>query len=152
MHDLEVVQASLVAARAERQAYGHLQHLVWQVQTFGFHLAELEVRQHSAVHRKVLAEIESGGPLGEQAEEALQLVRTIAQIQRRYGPRAAGRYIVSFTQSADDLAAVHRLARAAVGPDGTPPVLDVVPLFETFADLQARVPVPLQLAETPAAG
>jgi phosphoenolpyruvate carboxylase len=26
------------------------------VETFGFHLAELEVRQHSAVHAKVLAE------------------------------------------------------------------------------------------------
>ncbi|WP_375400462.1 phosphoenolpyruvate carboxylase [uncultured Amnibacterium sp.] len=135
--DLAVVQQSLVAARAPRQAYGPLQQLIWQVRTFGFHLAELEVRQHSAVHAAVLAEIEAGGPLGEQAQEALQVVRTIAWIQQRYGPQAAGRYIVSFTRSADDLAAVHRLARAAVGPDGTPPVLDVVPLFETFADLQA---------------
>ena len=147
--DLTVVQRSLVAAHAERQAYGHLQHLIWQVQTFGFHLAELEVRQHSAVHRKVLAEIEAGGPLGEQAEEALQVVRTIAQIQHRYGPRAAGRYIVSFTQSADDLAAVHRLARAAVGPDGIPPVLDVIPLFETFADLQAAPGILAEIVEHP---
>ena len=36
-------------------------------------------------------------------------------LQDRYGPRAAGRYIVSFTQSAEDLANVHRLARYAVG-------------------------------------
>ncbi|RIX27578.1 phosphoenolpyruvate carboxylase [Amnibacterium setariae] len=147
--DLAVLQGSLVEAGAHRQAYGHLQTLIWQVQTFGFHLAELEVRQHSAVHRKVLAEIEAGGPLSEQAEEALQVVRTIAQIQRRYGPRAAGRYIVSFTQSADDLAAVHRLARAAVGPDGTPPVLDVIPLFETFADLQAAPGILAEIVEHP---
>jgi phosphoenolpyruvate carboxylase len=135
--ELEIVQQSLVSAGANRHAYGQLQQFIWQVETFGFHLAELEVRQHSAIHRRVLAEIESGEPLSDVAEEALEVVRAIAQIQRRYGPRAAGRYIVSFTQSADDLAAVHRLARAAVGPDGTPPVLDVIPLFETFADLRA---------------
>ena len=36
------------------------------------------------------------------------------EIQRAYGPRAAGRYVVSFTQSAQDLANVHRLAQLAV--------------------------------------
>lgn len=138
--DLRVVQDSLVQAGAPRQAYGHLQQLLWQVETYGFHLTELEVRQHSAVHAKVLAELDgaaAGAARSELAEEVLETIRTIAFLQERYGPRAAGRYIVSFTRSADDLAAVHRLARHAVGPDGTPPVLDVIPLFETFADLQA---------------
>ena len=147
--DLRVLQDSLVQAGAPRQAYGHLQQFIWQVETFGFHLAELEVRQHSAVHRRVLAEVEAGGALSEQAEEALQVVRTIAQIQHRYGPRAAGRYIVSFTQSAEDLANVHRLARAAVGPNGTPPVLDVIPLFETFADLQAAPRILAEIIDHP---
>ncbi|MGN6446005.1 phosphoenolpyruvate carboxylase [Amnibacterium sp.] len=146
--DLRVVQDSLVAAGASRQAYGHLQSLIWQVETFGFHLAELEVRQHSAVHRRVLAELASGTP-SELAEEVLQVFRTVAQIQQRYGRRAAGRYIVSFTQSAEDLANVHRLARAAVGPDGTPPVLDVIPLFETFADLQAAPGILAEIVEHP---
>ncbi len=46
----------------------------------------------------------------------LDVFRAVAFLQKRYGPRAAGRYIVSFTQSAQDLANVHRLARyAAVG-------------------------------------
>ncbi|WP_213813899.1 phosphoenolpyruvate carboxylase [Glaciihabitans sp. dw_435] len=147
--DLGVVQESLVAAGATRHAYGQLQHFIWQVETFGFHLAELEVRQHSAVHKKVLEEIESGQPLSELAEEVLEVVRAIAHIQKRYGPRAAGRYVVSFTQSADDLAAVHRLARAAVGPQGTPPVLDVIPLFETFADLQAAPGILEEIVENP---
>lgn len=135
--DLRMVQDSLVAAGAPRQAYGHLQQLLWQVETFGFHLTELEVRQHSAVHAAVLAELDAGGERSELAEEVLEVFRTIAFLQERYGPRAAGRYIVSFTQSADDLAAVHRLARHAVGATGRVPVLDVIPLFETFADLQA---------------
>ncbi len=145
--DLRVVQDSLVAARAPRQAYGHLQQLIWQVETYGFHLTELEVRQHSAVHAKVLAELDGGGPRSEQTEEVLDVFRAIAYLQDRFGPRAAGRYIVSFTQSAGDLANVHRLAAYAVGPGVTPPVLDVIPLFETFADLQAAPGILAEIVE-----
>ncbi|MDF1489107.1 phosphoenolpyruvate carboxylase [Tessaracoccus caeni] len=130
--DLRTVQDSLRAAGALRQAYGTVQTLLWQVETFGFHLAELEVRQHSAVHAKALAECEAGGPRSPETESVLEVFRAMAQIQRRYGPRAAGRYIVSFTQSAADLAAVRKLAKYS----GADVVLDVIPLFETFADLQ----------------
>ena len=147
--DLRIVQESLVQAGAPRQAYGDLQELVWQVQTYGFHLAELEVRQHSAVHAKVLAELDGGGEVSAQTEDVLDVFRAIAHIQQRFGPRAAGRYIVSFTRSADDLAAVHRLARYAVGSDGIPPVLDVIPLFETFADLQAAPDILAEIAAHP---
>src|SRR6478735_4767639 len=95
--DLRTVQDSLVQAHAPRQAYGHLQQLLWQVETYGFHLTELEVRQHSAVHAKVLAELDaadrataegSGAPISELAEEVLDVIRTIAFLQERYGPRA----------------------------------------------------------------
>ncbi|GLJ63036.1 phosphoenolpyruvate carboxylase [Microbacterium barkeri] len=147
--DLRIVQTSLADAGAARQAYGSLQHLIWQVETYGFHLAELEVRQHSAVHAKVLAELDAGGPRSELAEEVLEVFRAIAFIQERFGPRAAGRYIVSFTQSADDLANVHRLARYAVGDAGPAPVLDVIPLFETFADLQAAPRILAEIVEHP---
>jgi phosphoenolpyruvate carboxylase len=133
--DLRSLQSSLADAGARRHAFGGVQHLIWQVETYGFHLTELEVRQHSQVHAKALAEIESGGALSAQTEEVLEVFRAIAEIQRDRGLRAAGRYVVSFTQAASDLAAVHRLAKHALGDDA--PVLDVVPLFETFADLQA---------------
>ena len=148
--DLRVVQDSLVRASAPRQAYGQLQQLIWQVETFGFHLAELEVRQHSAVHRKVLDELDAGGERSELAEEVLEVFRVVKFLQDRYGPRAAGRYIVSFTQSAEDLANVHRLARYAVGEGATPPVLDVIPLFETFADLQAAPGILREIVQHPA--
>jgi phosphoenolpyruvate carboxylase len=150
--DLRTVQDSLVAARAPRQAYGALQHLIWQVQTYGFHLAELEVRQHSAVHATVLAELdaaEPGATRSDLAEEVLDTFRAVAFVQDRYGTGAAGRYIVSFTRSAEDLANVHRLARHAVGPGGTPPVLDVIPLFETFADLRAAPRILAEIVEHP---
>ena len=141
LRDLRTVQDSLVAAGAERAAYGELQNLVWQVETFGFHLAELEVRQHSQVHRTALAELRAGGDLSPMTEEVLAVFRTIADLQRRYGERAARRYIVSFTQSAEDLANVYELATWALGSAEAAPVLDVIPLFETFADLHASTAI-----------
>ncbi|CAH0127878.1 phosphoenolpyruvate carboxylase [Microbacterium sp. Bi121] len=147
--DLRAVQESLAASGAKRHAFGGIQHLIWQVETYGFHLTELEVRQHSQVHRQALAELEAGDDqqLSEQTLEVLEVFRAIAEIQRRYGLRAAGRYVVSFTQSAEDLANVHRLARHALGDDV--PVLDVVPLFETFADLQAAPAILAEVVEFP---
>ncbi|MGW7683452.1 phosphoenolpyruvate carboxylase [Kribbella sp. NPDC054772] len=139
LHELKVLQDSLVTAGAPRQAYGELQQLIWQVNSFGFHLAELEVRQHSAVHAKALEEVLGGGELSEKTEEVLATLRVIGQIQQRFGPEACRRYVVSFTRNAGDLAAVYELADAAL--DGRPIELDVVPLFETGEDLQNSVEV-----------
>ncbi len=142
--DLLVVQGSLVAAGAVRAAYGRLQKLLWQVRTFGFHLAELEVRQHSQVHAEALADIEAHGVDGDLAPmtlEVLDTLRAIGTVQRRFGIDAVRRYVVSFTRSVDDIAAVHKLAEHAFLGDADPPVLDVVPLFETLADLRASVGV-----------
>ena len=139
LHELKVLQDSLVTAGALRQAYGELQQLIWQVNSFGFHLAELEVRQHSSVHTKALEEVLGGGELSDQTEEVLATLRVIGQIQQRFGPEACRRYVVSFTRNAGDLAAVYELADAAL--DGRPIELDVVPLFETGEDLQNSVEV-----------
>jgi len=98
---------------------------VWQVQTFGFHLASLEVRQHSS---QLTA-----------SDEMLETFRTIKRIQDRYGVEACRRFIVSFTRSASDIAKVYELAELAT--DGNPPVLEVVPLFETQADLELAVSI-----------
>jgi phosphoenolpyruvate carboxylase len=132
--DLRLVQSSLAAAGAVRQAYGELQHLIWQTETFGFHLADLEVRQHSQVHARALAELRAGDPPSAMTQEVLETIRVIAWIQRRYGVDACRRYIISFTTSAQDIAAVYELAGYAF-PDGDGPVLDVVPLFESGEDL-----------------
>src|SRR4029077_230012 len=64
--DLRTVQESLAAAGAVQQAHGELQHLIWQAETFGFHLAGLEVRQHSEVHARALAELRAAGPPGSE--------------------------------------------------------------------------------------
>jgi phosphoenolpyruvate carboxylase len=137
------VQDSLAAAGATRLAYGELQHLVWQVETFGFHLAELEVRQHSAVHSRALAEVRSGGKLSAESREVLDTLGVIASIQARFGIDACRRYVVSFTRDVGDIAAVYDLAEHATG--GVAPLLDVVPLFETVADLR-RAPAVMESA------
>jgi phosphoenolpyruvate carboxylase len=147
--DLRTVQASLRSAGAHRTANGELQHLIWQTETFGFHLAELEVRQHSEVHRRALAEIHAGGELSPMTEEVLAVFRTIADLQRRFGTRAARRYIVSFTQEAADLRNVHELAVHALGSAEAAPVLDVIPLFETFDDLHASTAILDEAVRTP---
>ena len=141
--DLKVVQTSLSEGGAQRAAYGDLQELIWQVETFGFHLAELEVRQHSAVHSQTLEWLEdpqgyeaSGKKMAVPGEEVLETFRAIASVQQRYGMDAARRYIVSFTQSAQNLADVYTLAEKALGGPENVPVLDVIPLFETYDDLQ----------------
>ncbi|MFF0518825.1 phosphoenolpyruvate carboxylase [Actinomadura nitritigenes] len=160
--DLRTVQKSLAAAGAVRQAYGRVQQLIWQVETFGFHLAELEIRQHSELHEKALAEVRAGGDgatrggttphtprqqLSEMTEEILETLRVVAWIQKRFGVRACHRYIVSFTRSAQDMANVHELA-ASLGEGA--PVLDVIPLFETGEDLE-RAPAVLEgMLEIPA--
>jgi phosphoenolpyruvate carboxylase len=137
--DLRAVQASLAAAGANRQAYGELQHLIWQVESFGFHLAELEIRQHSSVHAAALAEIRAGGELSAATDEVLATLRVMGQIQQQFGVDACRRYVVSFTRSVDDIAVVYELARHAL--DGRGLVLDVVPLFETGEDLARCVEV-----------
>lgn len=164
---LRILQDSLAQAGAPRLAYGELQHLVWQVETFGFHLAALEIRQHSSVHARVLAELAPaavgdlaaldqlarGGwppgvrPRSAEALEALATLRVMADIQRRYGPDACRRYIVSFTRSAADLVTVRALARLAV-PSGDL-LIEVIPLFEQRADLDAATMILDDFLELP---
>lgn len=142
--DLVVVQESLVQARASRAGYGDLQRLIWQVQTFGFHLAELEVRQHSIVHEQALADIAANGidgPLAEKTTEVLDTFRALGAVQHRHGTDAARRYIVSFTQKAEHLEAVYQLAALVFDDPEHAPVIDAIPLFETFADLEASVEI-----------
>src|SRR6202034_3642735 len=109
--------------------------LIWQAETFGFHLAGLEVRQHSAVHAQALGELADEGPVSERTREVIATFQAIAWLQDRYGTEACQRYVVSFTRSAADIAAVYELADVAV-TDGSAPVLDVVPLFESGTDLE----------------
>jgi len=164
LEELDELGRALVADGLERVAYGALQDFRWQVETFGFHLAELEVRQHAGVHEAALALLEDPtrradpaalaadlpGAAGVSAGEVLATFRAVADLQRRFGVEACRRVVVSFTRDAVDVLAVLRLAElagepvpaaltAGLGP-GRPEV-DVVPLFESAAALAACGPI-----------
>jgi phosphoenolpyruvate carboxylase len=146
--ELGEIQETLVAEGLGRIAWGEVQDLRWQLATFGFHLAGLEMRQHSAVHRTTLAAMAAnpasvaGGSSGAEATpgvtvaEVVETLRASATIQARFGEAAMQRYIISFTAGPADVQAVFDLAAAAgiVGSDGRL-ALDIVPLFEDAATL-----------------
>jgi phosphoenolpyruvate carboxylase len=155
--ELAEIANALAAQGLGRIAWGAVQDFRWQVETFGFHLASLEVRQHAAVHAAALQRIEAGKDLraleeplpeapGVSAAEVVATLRAVAAIQERFGIDACRRYIVSFTRRPEDVMAVLRLAEWAGSPAipaaataGLPPArphLDVVPLLESADALQ----------------
>ena len=153
--DLQVVQRSLAEAGAKRSAYGPLQDLIWQAQTFGFHMVEMEFRQHSVVHARALADIREHGLHGERGElqpmthEVLDTFRALGAIQKRNGLKAARRYIISFTKSAQNVRDVYELNRLAFSHPEDVPVIDVIPLFEQLEDLQNCVNVLEEIVKIP---
>jgi phosphoenolpyruvate carboxylase len=55
--DLETVLASLLAQHGQAFARGPLPDLIRAVDTFGFHLARIDLRQNSAIHARTCAEL-----------------------------------------------------------------------------------------------
>ncbi|MGZ8629965.1 MAG: phosphoenolpyruvate carboxylase [Actinomycetota bacterium] len=131
-----------------------MQHLRWQAETFGFHLAEMEVRQHAAVLDAAIRELaprsagnahaldrlarrvqDGPAPSGKTAasREVLATFRAIRDIQDRLGAAACERVIVSFTRSAADLVGVQALARLA--SPSRPADVQPVPLLESRHEL-----------------
>ncbi|HEV7809895.1 MAG TPA: phosphoenolpyruvate carboxylase, partial [Candidatus Limnocylindrales bacterium] len=113
--ELTEIESALVMDGLARIAWGEVADFRAQLATFGFHLASLEVRQHSAVHRDAEAALHDGSSESEvvpgvTAAEVALTFRTIADLQARYGGQAAGRYVISFTRDAGDALRVLRLA------------------------------------------
>ncbi len=57
LRDLDLIADGLRAIGAGRLAEGELRDLRRRVEVFGFHLARLDLRQHSAVHAQAMAEV-----------------------------------------------------------------------------------------------
>ena len=135
--DLALIHASLIAHQGEHAGAFAVRRLRRRVEAFGFHLATLDLRQDSATHARALAAWRTD-PGAAEAQPTLEVFRAVARLRPRYGARAFGPYIISMCRSAGDALAVLELARAAgcVDAEGRVP-LDVAPLFETVADLDA---------------
>ncbi|MEA2608007.1 MAG: phosphoenolpyruvate carboxylase, partial [Chloroflexota bacterium] len=156
--ELVEIQDALSADGLGRVAWGEVAELRWQLGSFGFHLASLEIRQHSAVHAAALAAIRDGLPLstevapGVNLAEVLATFRGIVAAQARHGVEACRRYIVSFTASDADVTDVLELARLAAVDDpagAVPLTLDVVPLLESSEALEHAGPLLAALLDDP---
>lgn len=156
---LEIMRESLRAAGLERAVDVRLHDLICQVENFGFHLASLDFRDHSAkLGRAVMAMAGTRRPIRSvrrikrmlgtaeilhppgEAGELLDQFRCIRRIQEEFGAEASRRYIVSMTHSPVDLwnAVYFAAAAGLVTREGGQwkSRLDFVPLFETIDDLR----------------
>ena len=118
VRDLERIRTGLRRQRAHRAASGRLARLLTQARVFGFHLAELDFRDH-------------GSKLADAPDELLAEFQCIRYIQREHGAAAANHFVLSMTRSAADVRQLLALARRARLHQ-----VDLVPLFETIDDLE----------------
>jgi phosphoenolpyruvate carboxylase len=162
--DVKLIGASLAANKGANAGLFYIRRLLRRIDTFGFHLARLDVRQHASVlheiiargiddaswlkrpgaeRRRLLAEIlgKDTGPrvdLDALGKRNLAVFEAVAQARHRYGPDAVGYFIVSGARGADDVLAALTLARwASVYDKRTGQVaLDIAPQFESLDALE----------------
>jgi len=154
--DLRLIRESLAENRGRRLAERLVDPLLRQVETFGFHLHTLDLRQHARVHRTAYAELFAAGPEGEEGQgeggtalpgplsqstrELQETLRALVELKRRYAPEAVRAYVISGARSARDVIVLARLLEASgvpVAADGEEPGVMPVPLFESIEDLRA---------------
>lgn len=161
---LTLLRESLEKGEALRSAHGFLKDLIFQVQTFGFHLATLDFRDHSrklVAATQALLDVRKGDEVAKlkealenppsdrqrpgqgQDDEVLNQFRAIRRIQEQHGVKACSRYIISMTHQPADLWKAVFLASSAGLVDRCQgrwtSRLDFVPLFETIHDLRRCV-------------
>ncbi len=161
--DLELIHQSMKMHKGQHAGIFALNRLQVREKTFGFQLATLDIRQDSAVHRQVVAQILADDnwinldasvradrltelllsdelpelPGDESVVKTINVFRSIAWGHQHFGRHALGPYIISMTQGADDVLSVLFLARMAGLADADANVpLDIAPLLETVDDLR----------------
>jgi phosphoenolpyruvate carboxylase len=147
--DLSLARQSLAASGGERVARSLFDPLLRQVDTFGFHLHTLDVREHASVHKRALHEFSSvaittEGTLpaapSEETVKLLDSLRMVSRVKRDYPPEAIRSYVISGAQSSSDVTALVSLAELSgvqvTATDGSDPGVMPVPLFESIEDLR----------------
>lgn len=164
--DLAVLDRSLQANGGALIAEGKLTNCRRLVATIGFHLATLDIRQHTKHHHAsleslfgnagmqypaersgrialLLAEMNSRRPLAPPGtplddDDALALFRVLRQLLDLYGDDIIESYVVSMTTDVDDILAPVLLAREVglIDPVRGVARIGFVPLFETIEDLR----------------
>ncbi len=164
--DLRLVRASLLAAGATEACRTAFDPFLALVRAHGFHGFLMDVRDHADVHRAAIDDVAARlglgpmdgpalrrellgrrplvgahTPMEEASRRAFDTLRAVRTVQDEAGEAAARTYVISMTTGPEDLLRVLLLAREAglVDLAADPPLsrIDVVPLFETLADLEA---------------
>jgi phosphoenolpyruvate carboxylase len=177
LEDLNLIVDSLRANKGEHAGLFQVRRLIRRVRTFGFHLATLDIRQNSSVHRGVVGQglgdaqwatrtneeritrlreaIERDeGPaalLDATGKRTLWVFEALSHARHRIGPDAIGPYVVSSSRGADDILSVLLLARWADTADcrSGDVAVDVAPLFESAEALSRCGDVMNQLLNEP---
>ncbi len=177
--DLDQIHTSLVATDGSLIADGALRRVRQIAATIGFHLATLDIRQHTRHHHASLAELFGSvgtdypedraereallvgelatnrpfAPAGtpELGGEPLELFAMLRRQMDVLGDHIIESYIVSMTTGPDDLLAPVLLAREVGLIDLARDMARIgfVPLFETIDDLRAIGPVMRRLLDNP---
>lgn len=152
MADLRLVRESLAAGNGELLARSLIDPLMRQLDTFGFHLHTIDIRQHARIHSRAAAELASACstctapspqlPAQPSAEttELIDTLRDLAQLKQTYPPAAIKSYVISGASRAQDVFTLVWLmelcgVRVAADDKGDPGVMPV-PLFEFIEDLR----------------
>ena len=147
--DLSVARQSLSANGGERVARFLFDPLLRQVDTFGFHLHTLDVREHASIHKQALLELsnvvaaDNGGLPPAPSKETVNLLdalRMVSDLKRDFPPEAIRSYVLSGTQTASDVTTLVSLAELSgvqvVSANESDPGVMPVPLFESIEDLR----------------
>lgn len=162
--DVALVADSLRANGGVQAGLTQVRRLLRRIDTFGFHLATLDLRQHTSVHHAVLAQglddpswptrtprdryrrlldllerdVGPSGVFDALGKRTLAVFDAITQGRYRYGPEAVGLYIVSGAATADDVLAPLVLARWAEAYDRSSGevAMDVAPQFDSVETLE----------------
>ena len=145
--DLSVARESLAANGGERVARFLFDPLLRQVDTFGFHLHTLDIREHASVHKRALLEFSNVATTNEALPPApsketvnlLDSLRMVSELKHEYPREAIRSYVISGAQAASDVSALVSLAELSgvqVATNSADPGLMPVPLFESIEDLR----------------
>jgi len=174
--DLQTIEDSLQSHRGHNAGLFAVQRLIRRVETFGFHMLSLDIRENakdlqqivgSALKQEGWLELSGDNRLSiinhalstnespcdnlcNETKRTLAIFQSISYCRRRYGKNAIGSFIVSNCHGVDDIMAALLLASWGDLRKGTGDIkLDVTPLFETVGELAHGPTVIRQLIADP---
>ncbi|HEX8820067.1 MAG TPA: phosphoenolpyruvate carboxylase [Archangium sp.] len=135
--DLELIERSLVEAKARQAGLRKVRRLNALVRVMGFHLAELEVRAPAEDARSGAASLEGGPAPTEGGARLLAVLQRMREAQAESGEGSCRTLILSMASSAEDVLAAFTCARKSGLWDESRgcATVDVVPLFEQLGAL-----------------